>query len=76
MEKIISKRILKIANYIFSKELDNQEFTKSQYEIIEYLTTINDIKPNAVECFKFIYENRNNPEKITEFMKCIERWKR
>lgn len=69
----IEKEVLKTANYIFSKEENNQVFTKLEYEIVEFLTTINNLKPKVIEYFKFIYENRNDIENFTKFMKIIEK---
>jgi hypothetical protein len=69
----IEKEVLKTANYIFSKEENNQVFTKLEYEIVEFLTTINNLKPKVIEYFKFIYENRNDIENFTKFIKIIEK---
>ncbi len=69
MEK--NKEILKIANYIFGNVLENDKFTKQQFEMIEIIEN-SDLNGNVIEIYKDIYSNREQPNKVKEIVENVK----
>ena len=55
-------------NYIFGKPYDNKFFTKFELESASMVDLFN---RNVVNICKMIWDNRDNPEKLEEFMQQI-----
>ena len=75
MEKIVEKRIIKIANFIFGKDLENEIFNEFQYGIIEILERMKVIHYKTALLFKEIYSNKDDIEKVNAIVKKFEKEK-